>query len=609
MGSLRNLIQGGEFGDAAQVLGDGVGEQNYSLAPWTFSTVVPVDAAADERISCQVVTNRVYFGEKNIAIPDAVSAVRGAAFILGDSFVPDASEHFAELTYTFYADDVLRVAGRYAELSFWTYSGAGGELFINVVGAATYENGSLDFSASGPLTALQFKTQSGWTKFSRTVRFTALPEHDDVLGAFQSIGTITLVIRFSGAPLLPIAGDLIITQPALDLADDVYQETIFNKFVGPTGPTGPTGPDGVTGPTGPGNFTGYTGPTGPQGQEGGPTGPTGPTGPQGDTGDTGPTGPTGPNRSTLDTADLILSQAPGMKPMLIATLDHGIITEITPTFAATERFEQYANSTTDGFDKDYGWDGANGPGLLTAVVGGPATFTTGDKKYLDFSGGEYLRKFIWGNNWTKIRIGFLASVPFDGGNIANFRLAFGLNSGIEHGFSSSSCVNWIGYMSRETQQLQTWQSQGTPTYYKNLTSRGVTCTKKLTTTSDETAVGVGLLSIPSSASPNRKGPVFLDITKNGDGTCTVTMFNVEATAAGSVGTITDTPEHWFWECLTDFQTPDLIHGPDRVSSGVVDGFANIITNSEGDGVLDSLSFHYTADQPIRIYALAAFRLY
>ncbi len=638
MSNFRNLIQGGEFGPE-QILGDGDGAQAYVVAPWTFNTTIPESSPSDQRISAQIVTNKKYFGERGILIPDPISAVRGAAFILGSGFVEDpslldAATQSASLEYKFEDDDVIRVSGRYAEISFWFYNAFGGEVSIDFAGNATFDTGTVDFNAvSVKANIVKFKSYPGWTKFSRTIRFNAFPPSEDLLGAFTGLSEDCLLfIRIGGAPQLPLAGDLIITQPSLFLLDDFYAETIVNKGVGSTGPTGPagSGSTGPTGYTGAGNFTGYTGPTGPSGPAGGPTGDTGPigptgmpgdtgatgatgyTGPQGPTGSQGPTGPTGatgPDRSSLDaTGNILMSQEPGMLPYLAVQLDHGIITGFTPTFAATENFELYTPGQTDGFDQDYGWSDEAVTGIIAGAIGASAqTFGAESKRYFDMTDGEYLRPFYWGNNWTKIRLGVLVSIRRNTTDLTNSRFALGINSGVAHGVNDNSTVNWVGYISRASFALQDMQVQGTPSYYKSLSGRGVAAKKIATATTEATVTTSGLLNFPSSDSPERKGVLYVEITK-GPTNFLVKVINNED--GNGIGSSFDTSSHWFWKQLSTFETISSQNAPNGLNAHVLSASPDLsVATSESDGILDTFSFHYIGDSALRVYALGAFRLY
>jgi hypothetical protein len=305
MSNFRNLIQGGEFG-AERVLGTDEGANNYTELPWTWEVVSPSPLAVDKRITAQIVTNKKYFGGIGVDLPDQVTGVRGAAFTVGSAYNPNDGLYSAKLKYQFDDDDVIRVSGRYAEISFWYYNAAGGEIYIDFDGTLHYENGDLTFGATGLLGSergetggIQFKIPPGWSKFSRVIRFNFLPSSEEFLGAFQDVSVpCTMTIHVGGDDILPLAGDFIITEPSLFLLDDFFSGAIENKFV--TGPTGPTGALGPTGPTGPTGATVF----------GGPTGPTGPTGFPGDVGATGPTGPT-PDISFADSAAFSITEWKG----------------------------------------------------------------------------------------------------------------------------------------------------------------------------------------------------------------------------------------------------------------------------------------------------------
>lgn len=635
--NFRNLIQGGEFG-AEEVLGRGTGLQNYIRAPWLFGVSVPADAAADERIESRIVTNKKFFGDLGVTIPDEISAVRGAAFVLDENLVPDASTQNAFLSYTFEDDDILRVAGRYAELSFWYYNAAGGEVYIDVDGTAHYEDGTFRFTATGPLVATQFKTEPGWTKFSRTIRFTDLPPRTDALGAFESVSgqglgnKVQMLITVGGSPILPLAGSIVITEPSLYLLDDFYVETIFNKSIGATGPTGYTGPRGATGYTGPGNFTGYTGPQGPTGPEGGPTGPTGPTGATGPDGNTGGVGPTGPDRSTLstDTGTVMMSQEPGMQPFLQAVLDHGIITGFTPTFAATENFENYEDGTLMGnFDRNYGWDGeAANPGAGDVTVG-TTVFRGETKKYGQFTSGLsesntdsalYVRRFAWGNGWTKIRLGILAQIPGGsdliqvGGDYNTYMgrnlLTIGVCSGVLKGYVDGT-LNFCGWQSDSFfgttgggDYGQLTQLQGTPSLFKGYHNNGMIIVKENATivTTSANAGAISPVYIPSNEAPGRRVAIFVDIRRQvEDDTATI-----EVTSEGGPGESTADLSHdysslMFWQQAGLYAEPEYTVNKAPVS----------IALDEDAGILDSISIGWwnTFGFPLNVYGIAAVKHY
>lgn len=376
--------------------------------------------------------------------------------------------------------------------------------------------------------------------------------------------------------------------------------------MGPQGSPGLRGRAGDKGESGPPGETGGTGGTGGTGSPGlGETGATGPTGGTGGTGGIGETGATGPDRSTLDTAagDLYLCQVPGMRPYMEAVLDHGIITSLTPTFGASEDFEKYANGTTSGFSKGYGWDGAAAIlGLGAAnVTTGTRTFQTGDKKYLALGhNSSYARKFAWGNDWGKIRIGLLMSVPFTT-SITNTTLWFGLGNGIAAEYDSNP--NWIGFSSAVTgTPTQTWQFQSSPSYYKMASVRGsVQNWISTAQNSYQDGGGSGNWTIPSEEDPPRKSCVLLEITK---GSPNYSLIFNELETGISLGLGFDMGLHRFFTNL------DAMDNPEPSFFTPTAGYA--IAASEGPGDFDSFHFTFRSDNGgrfIHILALGAVRLY
>lgn len=356
--------------------------------------------------------------------------------------------------------------------------------------------------------------------------------------------------------------------------------------IGPTGPTGAAGVDGATGATGPEGAAGATGPTGP----------------------TGATGPTGPDRSDVTVGDIFIGQEPGMPPYLAVNLDHGIITGFTPTYAATEDFEVYVGGATSGFSGNHGWSGP-AANTITGAVGGPQTFGSETKKYLDVTTGEYLRTFHWGNNWNRIRLGILVQIPSTGADVHNVVYALGICSGNTTGIHSPLTPNWVGFASRFDLTPITFQEQnalGFPTYFKPL-NRGACMTKKLNAVTTATTVSnAGHADFPSSQLPARKGALFLEITK-GNPNFLLTVYDQED--GDGFGTGLDTPSSWFWRAATEYHVPDEVIPPRGTGSTLSASVELPIANSETDGILDTFSFYWTSsDAVLRVYGLCAFRI-
>jgi hypothetical protein len=294
-----------------------------------------------------------------------------------------------------------------------------------------------------------------------------------------------------------------------------------------------------------------------------------------------------------------------MRPYMEAVLDHGIITSLTPTFGASEDFEKYANGTASGFSAGYGWNGAaailgTGAGSITT---GTRSFPTGDKKYLELPhNAGYARKFSWGSDWTKIRIGLLMAVP-GGTSITGTTLWFGVGNGTANEYDASP--NWIGFSTSVTgTPTQTWQFQSTPSYFKMASVRGsVQNYIGGFQTSYQDGGGSGLIDIPSDEDPPRKGAIFLEINKAASATnYGLTLYDVESGVMAGTGF--DTGLHRFFANLDDRDKPEtLIY---TASSGYS------IAASEAAGVFDSFSFSFRSSaggRVIQIYALGAVRLY
>jgi hypothetical protein len=385
------------------------------------------------------------------------------------------------------------------------------------------------------------------------------------------------------------------------------------RYVLIPGPTGPQGEDGVRGHFGETGATGETGPTGPVGGTGGVgesggtggTGGTGEVGGTGGTGGIGETGATGPDRSTLTQDGFLMGQEPGMPPLLRVNLDHGVITGFTPTFAATEDFEAYAPGTTDDFDQNFGWSAGAVTGIITGSVAAAQTFGSENKQGFDMTNGEYLRPFYWGNQWTKIRLGVIVSVRYGAGNATNTRLALGVNSGIVHGVNGAT-VNWVGYYSNTGFTLQDMQLQGTPSYFKNLSSRGYAATKG-TTPAETVVTNSGLLNFPSSDTPERRGVLFVEITKGSPNYSIVVINNEDGNGQGSAF---DTTSDWFWQKLSGFDDLSSANSTQGNNAHVLSKSpALAVAQTEADGILDTFSFHWVGDQALRVYGMGAFRLY
>jgi hypothetical protein len=288
-----------------------------------------------------------------------------------------------------------------------------------------------------------------------------------------------------------------------------------------------------------------------------------------------------------------------------AVLDHGIITSLTPTFGASEDFEKYANGTTSGFSKGYGWDG---PASILGIGAGSVTtgtraFITGDKKYLELPhNAGYARTFAWGSDWTKIRIGILLAVP-GSTTIAGTALWFGVGNGNTDEYYTNA--NWIGFTSATTPTpTQNWQFQSTPSYYKMASVRGsVQNWIAGFQNSYQDGGGSGLCDIPSDENPPRKGAVFLEINKNASATdYGLTFYDVES--GTTAGTLFDTGIHRFFANLDDRDKPETL------VYTATSGYA--IAASESPGILDTLSFSFRSSaggRVIQIYAIGAVRLY
>lgn len=402
----------------------------------------------------------------------------------------------------------------------------------------------------------------------------------------------------------------------------------YRLIPGPTGPQGPAGrtgrlgETGATGATGEKGVDGIDGVTGPTGATGA-TGPIGATGPAGTTGPVGETGPTGPDRSLIAVGDIYLGQEPGLRPSLLVQLDHGIVTGFTPTFAATEDFQDYADGAVGSLDSNYGWDGAavvNNYG--SADIGTDSFASETSKKYLSLvsklttataGSAVWSRKMAWGNNWTRIRIGISAQIPrtvAPGARLGNTEFTLGVCNGTGFGYTNGT-ANWFGLIgariiATEIDDGQDYQEDGTPSYWHPIDATGILAHKQ-----GSSLIASGPFSqphfrpsFPSSMLPNRRGVTYIDIIK-GSPNYSGHGFNQDY---GGDLFPRDISSWTYWQQF-DSNAPPQSTAPYTIWDGTAETVT--VAADEGAGSFDTLTLSWfnKSGRALRIFGIGVVRLY
>jgi len=320
-----------------------------------------------------------------------------------------------------------------------------------------------------------------------------------------------------------------------------------------------------------------------------------------------------------------MGQEPGMRPLLQVNLDHGIITGFTPTIAATEDFEGYAIGNVPTLDQNYGWDGAaNVSNYLTATIGSEDFVSETGKQYLELKsdvGGPqgksaiWARKMIWGNNWTRIRIGLLCQIPVSGFTSPGFNStlrSLGVCNGPSLGYLDGT-ANWVGFSSVDvasgliaTGQFMQENGGGNPTYWQGVSSRGMLAAKQnVTFVSTAAFSAVGGFIAPSSVSPARRGAIFLDLIK---GSPSYTAHEWDQDNGGNL-CIRDVASETFWKQYDDTYPPQNLTALGAIWCPTTE--TQTLTIDESLGGFDTVSFSWynVAQRPLRVFGIGVVRLY
>jgi hypothetical protein len=228
------------------------------------------------------------------------------------------------------------------------------------------------------------------------------------------------------------------------------------------------------------------------------------------------------------------------------------------------------------------------------------TFITGEDRGLELANADWVRKFSWGNQWNRIRLGMHYTVTPNGtSNITNCILAFGICNGTDKPFGSTP-DNWIGWRN-PTSGTGTFQynaNAGNP--YYGFTGRGrftsIQSGSELAGTNLTTA-GI-TISKPYTVSPPKRAFILLDIAK-GSAAYTFNLWSQEQTSLAAI----DIPPWRFGQQMTQFQAATDTNFTTISNSATV-------TANESTGDLDCMNVYWNEPTyPFRIHALVAVRYF
>lgn len=220
---------------------------------------------------------------------------------------------------------------------------------------------------------------------------------------------------------------------------------------------------------------------------------------------------------------------------------------------------------------------------------------------LQLANAEFRRKIFVGNQWQRIRLGFLASVVPNGiqNDVALLQCLFGMSSSVGPGVSQANTANFIGVslIGAPPAGNTLTYTTGYPNNYYARSSENVFAKLGAAYTLG-TADTSALVWCPQGVGNFRRFPYILDITRpaGGAGTYTLSVYGVAAAGA----TVDHRPDHFF-SCLDITGTP--------VSNGVtltVICNARTISWSEIGGPLDTISLYWSKiSSPLEVSAIGA----
>lgn len=204
--------------------------------------------------------------------------------------------------------------------------------------------------------------------------------------------------------------------------------------------------------------------------------------------------------------------------------------------------------------------------------------TVGGDKRLSLSNGQGVRRPVYLDNWTTIRIGLRLCFPSAGGLTGTPRLWLGMCHGTVNGVADGTTDNFIGMVTN----IPTWsRSAGPPAYFPDVFLRAM---KRVGTTNTYQGGG-DMSSVPHfSADDSIRNALILEITK---GSPNYTLFAGFPSAAGGVQhDVTDT------EFLNIMELNDLGDIGTVVSNYAKSSSNSTIATSEGAGVFDTINIFW-----------------
>lgn len=236
-----------------------------------------------------------------------------------------------------------------------------------------------------------------------------------------------------------------------------------------------------------------------------------------------------------------------------------------------------------------------------ASIGSRLFNAVGDK-YVSLANEELVRTLQIGTDWTKLRIGVLLAVTPDGtNNLASAALMMGVCSGTTNPYGAASTTNFVGAAFHASAPGAT---SGTLTYNANsgnpvFTSVGTwPATRVGTTLGNATGSATAFMLTTNTGSPQRRSPLFLDITK-GSPNYTVVRWTPSSSQSSFLN--------------GDCTLGELLNMLEVVSPtwlGIaLSSISATIAASETAGAFDSVDLFWNkAGFPLEVYALAVARL-
>jgi hypothetical protein len=229
------------------------------------------------------------------------------------------------------------------------------------------------------------------------------------------------------------------------------------------------------------------------------------------------------------------------------------------------------------------------------------TFLTGADKGLELANLDYVRRFSWGNNWNRIRIGAVLTITPNGtSNITNTDFAFGLCSGTTKPWNSTP-DNWVGFRSPTGSGLGTYQyiaNSGDPVYsfttFGKMTSYQLGVENAFTNLS---VVGV-VQTKPNNIATPKRSCLILEIPK-GSPSYSFFLWCQQTSGHGAL----DVPPWRFGQAMT--QALGVVDAGLASSAGT-----QTVNASEVNGDLDCMNIFWNqASFPMQLHAMAAVRYY